>query len=65
MMPWEIVAWHPVYKMFTKALATDQMIVTNIGSYPMAVLPEIPLILKARTANVLPNVWESRPYNPW
>ena len=54
MMPWEIVAWHPVYQQFTKALATGQMVQTDMGSYTVTILPEIPL--KVRTANVLPDV---------
>lgn len=64
MMPWEIVAYHPVYQRFSKAIATDQVAVTEIGSFPVVILPEIPLIPKVRTANVLPDVRMPKLYNP-
>lgn len=62
MRPWEIVAWHPVYRTFSKAIATEQIAVTEVGSYPVTILPEIPL--KVRTANVLPDVRMPKLYNP-
>lgn len=61
-MPWEIVAWHPIFRTMVKAIATEQVAVTEVGSFPVTILPEIPL--KARTANVLPDVWMSTLHHP-